>query len=78
MSQTQQRSNADILANCKSGNHRLVTIAEISQDPLSEQVVRWCADCGSITVDVDYDGRTQPGRIMKMRSPVITKITAAQ
>lgn len=33
------------------------------------KVVRWCADCGAVVVDVDVDGRTQAGREMKMKFP---------
>jgi hypothetical protein len=25
--------------------------------------------CGAVVIDVDYDGQTQPGAIMKMRFP---------
>jgi hypothetical protein len=69
-----EQVSRELPESCKAGNHRLVKIMEISQDPLSEQVVRWCVDCGSITIDVDYDGRTQPGRIMRMKSPNISKV----
>ena len=63
----------DLLVNCRAGSHQLVIISEIYHDPISEKVVRWCVDCGSITIDIDYDGRTQPGRIMRMRSPKISQ-----
>ncbi|GEM_PF-3040044 len=58
---------------CKAGNHKLVEIYKNGSE-MEETVVRWCSDCGSITVDIDYDGRTNPGAIMKMRSPKISKI----
>jgi hypothetical protein len=38
----------------------------------SESVVRWCRNCGGVVVDTDYDGRTNPGDIMKMKFPKIT------
>ncbi len=38
-----------------------------------ETVVRWCTDCGSVVIDTDYDGRTQPGAILPMRTPYIMK-----
>ena len=57
---------------CKSGDHDLKKIYEDGGD-MESSVVRWCIDCGSITIDVDYDGRTKPGEIMKMRSPNISK-----
>lgn len=65
----------DILSNCKAGNHNLKEISRSLYDAIGEveAVVRWCTICGSITVDEDYDGRTAPGRIMKMRSPRISQ-----
>lgn len=55
---------------CDGKNHNLMEVlsSRHSWDE-SEQVARWCKDCGAIVVDLDYDGRTQPGRIMKMRFP---------
>ena len=35
-------------------------------------VVRWCPLCGSVVIDVETDNRVQPGRVMKIRSPLIT------
>lgn len=58
---------------CKKGNHQLEKIAESGSD-MESTVVRWCTVCGSVTVDTDYDGRTNPGAVMKMRSPLITKV----
>ena len=61
-------------ASCKSGKHDLVVIYE--QDTISpgvSAVVRWCSTCGSIVIDRDVDGRTQPGYIMLMKSPEISK-----
>lgn len=34
-----------------------------------EGVVRWCPNCGAIVIDIDYDGRTNSGGIMKMDFP---------
>ncbi len=53
---------------CKSGQHNLVIINSNGCDN-EEKVVRWCKDCGAIVVDLDYDGRTNPGHYMKMRLP---------
>ncbi len=54
---------------CKKGNHMLEKIFESGSD-MESIVVRWCSTCGSITVDMDFDGRTRPGA---MKSPLITK-----
>jgi hypothetical protein len=53
---------------CDGTNHNLVRIIRFGNE-MEETVVRWCKDCGAIVVDVDYDGRTNPGRVMKMRFP---------
>lgn len=57
---------------CNKGNHSLQKIVESGNDKESF-VVRWCEVCGSIVVDIDYDCRTNPGAVMKMKSPLITK-----
>lgn len=57
---------------CKKGNHMLERIYEAGPD-CESTVVRWCLVCGSVTIDIDYDCRTQPGAVMKMKSPAITK-----
>lgn len=55
---------------CKSDNHKLI---EIMRDDYSsfgeERVVRWCRVCGAVVVDIDIDGRTDPGGVMKMQLP---------
>lgn len=51
------------------GNHQLVVITSEPQGAGIEEVIRWCEECGAITWDVDADGRTNPGAIMKMRLP---------
>jgi len=59
---------------CLKGNHKLIVILEAeSTYGGSSQVARWCTECGSIVVDVDYDGRTNAGQIMKMKTPAIAK-----
>lgn len=62
------------LSGCKAGKHELIVIYEGRRNTLCEETVRWCVNCGSIVVDLDYDGRTNAGQIMKMRSPEITKV----
>lgn len=50
-------------------NHDLIPvyIESISRD--EQNVVRWCTKCGAVVVDVDYDGRTMPGKIRKIQVP---------
>lgn len=53
---------------CDGSKHNLKVIY-VDNCINSERVVRWCADCGAIVVDVDVDGRTYPGLVMKMKFP---------
>ena len=73
--QVEMKMRVRILNDCKSGKHSLVKIYSSLHDPIGEgyAVVRWCKGCGAIVVDTDYDGRTSPGDIMKMRLPDISK-----
>lgn len=38
-----------------------------------EEVVRWCRNCGGCVIDMDVDGRTDPGRSMSMMFPRIAE-----
>lgn len=60
------------LFHCEKGKHKLVTVYS-SDEHYQQNVVRWCEICGSVVVDTDYDGRTIPGNIMKMKTPLVTK-----
>jgi hypothetical protein len=53
---------------CDGTNHNLKVIYV---DNFSDhaRVVRWCTDCGAVVVDIDVDGRTNPGGKMKMKFP---------
>ncbi len=53
---------------CKKGNHLLEPIL-VSHDLIYEKVARWCSWCGAIIIDIDYDNRTDPGAIMKIKLP---------
>lgn len=57
---------------CDGTNHNLKIIYNNSCVD-SENVVRWCADCGAVVVDKDVDGRTHPGYVMKMKFPKYRK-----
>jgi hypothetical protein len=52
--------------------HDLIVIYSKGCDMESE-VVRWCTVCGGVVIDIDYDGRTNPGQVMPMRFPEIAK-----
>ena len=58
--------------NCNIGNHDLIKIYE-TETGMSSDVVRWCRICGGIVMDVDYDDRTNPGQVMKMKFPKETR-----
>ena len=61
------------LQQCLKGNHDLIEIYRSSYSYDEEGVVRWCRICGSVVVDMEYDGRIHPGGIMKMLGPEISK-----
>jgi hypothetical protein len=53
---------------CRPGDHELDVI--LRSGPASEEhVARWCKLCGAVVVDLDFDNRTKPGAVMKMRVP---------
>jgi hypothetical protein len=56
---------------CKSGIHDLIRIYGNHNWDDTEDVVRWCRNCGAIVIDVDLDGRVMHGRILKMKFPRI-------
>lgn len=63
-----------MMEKCERGQHSLEKIYEHDQPmPGVSNVVRWCKICGSVVVDVDCDGRTQAGRVIKMKSPLIAR-----
>jgi hypothetical protein len=53
---------------CDFTNHKLI---DLYRNGYSHEtsVVRWCQDCGAVVIDTDADGRTYPGRIMKIKLP---------
>lgn len=59
-------------AKCDKGLHPFIVISSHRlKDDL--KVVRWCPVCGCIVVDLDYDGKTNPGYYRKIEYPQITK-----
>lgn len=64
----QEEINEELLE-CDKGNHWLKIIYE--EDLLNGLgvSVKWCRRCGSVVVDGISDGRTYPGRGMKMIGP---------
>ena len=55
------------MENCIKGKHTLTDIMSVTHWDESQQVVRWCTVCGSVVIDVDFDGRTNPGDALKMQ-----------
>ncbi len=56
------------MATCKYGIHTLIVIFASSSWDCNE-VVRWCEKCGAVVVDIDVDGRSRPGGVMRMKFP---------
>lgn len=65
------------LTNCKKGKHNLIEICSMSEDHISDCVVRWCKVCGAVVVDIDCDGRISPGRCVPMKFPKILRVYLA-
>lgn len=61
------------LSKCNAGSHPYEAIYRVSKPYDEETVVRWCPLCGCIVIDVDYDNRTSPGAVMKIKCPQIYK-----
>lgn len=57
---------------CDGTNHQMIEIyrSGYADDDINN-VVRWCNDCGAVTVDQEYDGRVLPGRSFMMRFPTM-------
>lgn len=53
---------------CRDGNHDLVVLIRTG-DEMDETVIRWCAECGAVVGDIEFDSRLQPGSIFPMRFP---------
>jgi hypothetical protein len=51
------------------GQHQLIAIRTDEQGAGIAEIIRWCQECGAITIDIDADGRTSPGAVMAMRLP---------
>lgn len=58
---------------CNKGKHKLKEIWRFIPNDMECEVVRRCETCGSVVIDMDFDGRTNPGAVMEMISPAITK-----
>ena len=55
---------------CNKKEHNLQKLYSAPEGtPGVDEVVRWCRDCGAVVIDVDVDGRPQPGRVMDMKFP---------
>ena len=53
----------------------MVEIYRVGSDHDVEDVVKWCTNCGAVVIDGEYDNRTAPGKVMKMRFPTREKQT---
>ncbi len=69
----QHKTALELLLECHKGMHKFEEIYRHGNS-MEENVTRWCRVCGSVVVDVDYDNRTNSGQIMKMKSPIVSKL----
>ncbi len=58
---------------CREGLHPFRVISRTTIGIGEEKVVRWCPECGTVVVDCDIDGRSNPGYYKKLEYPNITK-----
>lgn len=58
---------------CQLGIHPFIVISSSTVGIDEEKVVRWCPECGAITVDCDVDNSVMPGYYKKLKYPNITK-----
>jgi hypothetical protein len=57
-----------------NGHHDMQVVMSVGGGfPGCQTVVRWCRNCGSVAIDTDVDGRTNPGDVMLMKFPRITQ-----
>ena len=61
------------LSGCEKGKHNFIVIYVDGYENDICEVVRWCSECGAITVDKEYDEQRNPGAVMKLKLPNITK-----
>lgn len=62
-----------IFDECNNGRHKFVKIFESPCGDEESVVVRWCKDCGAITVDHDCNGETIQGFHSPLRLPEMAK-----
>lgn len=58
-----------LIVRCDGRNHNLTAIYHDSVGYDCVHVVRWCTRCGAVVIDLDTDGRVDPGAIAKMLFP---------
>ena len=63
-----------MIENYRGGDYELVKLYEVLTGEGESEVVRWCKVCGAVVIDIDFDGRIKPGAILRMRSPLISKV----
>lgn len=57
---------------CKEGRHPLIKLLTVA-GAFTDNIVRWCPECGAVVIDWEVDGRTYPGRCMPMKLPHMAK-----
>ncbi len=53
---------------CRDGKHDFHVLVRMGSET-DETVIRWCAECGAVVGDTDYDYRTKPGDYFPIRFP---------
>lgn len=54
--------------------HQLIAVFSTPEDSCGVAIaVRWCVKCGAVVVDRDIDGQPDPGAIVPLRRPQVSK-----
>jgi valyl-tRNA synthetase len=56
---------------CRTGLHPFDRIMDGPSVLAQTPIVNWCPICGTVSVDLEVDGRVSPGYFLKARRPKI-------
>lgn len=63
---------------CRGGKHQFKEVSSRPTGSHMDEVVRWCFVCGSLVVDLEYDGRLRPGDVLPIQHPELYLETLKQ
>lgn len=64
-----------LIKDCLKGKHKFVELLRKENLEELELVARWCKNCGSVVIDLEYDNRLyKAGGIMSITGSEVTKL----